>query len=161
MSLTTPAIYSGPSPAQPLSAGARAVALLISGACLAVLLVAAKLNPNPAGESTHTQLGMNGCQFLAQTGLPCPSCGMTTSFAWFVRGNLLASLYVQPMGMVLAMLTALTFWTALYTGLTGKPLARLMRTIPPRYYVVPLLTWALAAWGWKIFIHLHGIDGWK
>src|SRR6476646_7286074 len=78
----TPAIYSGPSPAQPLSAAARAAALLISGACLAVLLVAARLNPDPAGESTHTQLGMNRCQFLAQTGLPCPSCGMTTSFAW-------------------------------------------------------------------------------
>ena len=161
MSQPAPAIYSGPSPAQPLSAAARAIALLISGACLAVLLVAARLNPNPAGESTHTQLGMNACQFLAQTGLPCPSCGMTTSFAWFVRGNLLASLYVQPMGTVLAAMTAIAFWAALYIGLTGKPFARLMRMIPPRYYVVPLLAWALAAWGWKIFIHLHGIDGWR
>src|SRR5438046_2858890 len=150
MSQSTPAIYSGPSPAQPLSAAAQAVALLISGACLAVLLVAARLNPNPAGESTHTQLGMNACQFLAQTGLPCPSCGMTTSFAWFVRGNLLASLYVQPMGTVLAALTALTFWAAVYIGLTGKPFARLMRTILPRSYVVPLITSTLPSLGWNI-----------
>src|SRR2546423_11463950 len=152
MSQATPAIYSGPSPAQPLSAAARAVALLISGACLAVLLVAARLNPDPAGESTHTQLGMNGCQFLAQTGLPCPSCGMTTSFAWFVRGNLLASLYVQPMGTVLAALAALTFWAALYCGLSGKSPAPIMRQIPARSYVGPLLGWGVAAWGWKIFI---------
>ena len=48
----------------------------------------------------------------------------------------------------------------LYIGLTGKPFARLMRTIPTRYYVAPLLTFAVLAWGWKIFIHLRGMDGW-
>jgi DNA-binding MarR family transcriptional regulator len=61
---------------------------------------------------------------------------------------------------VLAALTAVTFWCALYIGLTGKPFARLMRTIPTRYYVAPLLGFAVLAWGWKIFIHLRGIDGW-
>src|SRR3954463_849404 len=140
-----PPIYSGPPPARSLDAGARLVALGVAAACLGVLLTAARLTPDPSGTSTHTQLGMQSCQFLAQTGLPCPSCGMTTSFAWFVRGNLLASLYVQPMGTVLAALTALTFWAALYIGLTGKPFARLMRMIPPRYYVIPLLAWGLAA----------------
>src|SRR4051812_24285773 len=156
-----PEIYCGPSPAPPLTRGARAIALLIAAACLAVLLIAAKLTPSRAGVATHTQLGMNDCQFLARTGLPCPSCGMTTSFSLFVRGKLLGSLYVQPMGTVLATLATLTFWAALYVGITGKPIARLMRMIPSRYYLAPLLTWALLAWAWKIFIHLRGIDGWR
>src|SRR4051794_25230633 len=132
MSETVPEIYSGPAPTPSLEVGARAVALLVSAACLAVLLTAAWLTPDHAGHSTHTQLGMNDCQFLARTGLPCPSCGMTTSFALFVRGRILQSFYVQPMGTVLAALSAVTFWCALYIGLTGKPFARLMRMIPTR-----------------------------
>jgi hypothetical protein len=129
--------------------------------CLAVLGVAASIKPSPTGVGTHTQLGLQACQFLHTTGLPAPSCGMTTSFAWFVRGNLLASLYVQPMGMVLAALTVMTFWLGLYIAATGKPAYRLVTMIPYRYTLMPMLAWAIIAWGWKIFIHLHGIDGWK
>ena len=161
MSQAVPVIYTGPSPAPSLTPGWRIVSLMISAACLTVLLIAARLTPSPTGVSTHTALGMNDCQFLARTGLPCPSCGMTTSFSLFVRGKILGSLYVQPMGTVLATLATLTFWAALYVGITGKPIARLMRMIPSRYYLAPLLTWALLAWAWKIFIHLRGIDGWR
>ena len=39
---------------------------------------------------------------------------MTTSFAWFVRGNWLASFYVQPMGFVLALGTGALFWASLF-----------------------------------------------
>jgi hypothetical protein len=86
---------------------------------------------------------------------------MTTSFAYFSRGNLLASLYVQPMGMVLAALTVAAFWTSLYIALTGRPALRLLQLIPAGYYFLPLMFFGIAAWGWKIFIHLHGIDGWR
>jgi hypothetical protein len=161
MSNVAPAIYTGPAPAPPVSAGWRLASLVISAGCLSVLLVAAKLTPNPEGVATHTALGLQECQFLAHTGLPCPSCGMTTSFSLFVRGKIFGSLWVQPMGTVLAIITTLTFWIALYVAITGKPIARLMRMVPSRYYVGPLLAWALIAWGWKIFIHLKGIDGWR
>jgi hypothetical protein len=85
---------------------------------------------------------------------------MTTSWAWFARGNLAASLYVQPMGTVLAALAACGFWIGLYVAFTGRPVYRLLRVIPGRYYFVPLLSFAILAWGWKIFIHLTGSDGW-
>jgi hypothetical protein len=85
---------------------------------------------------------------------------MTTSFALFVRGKLLGSFYIQPMGFVLATATAACFWVSLYMALTGKPALRLMRLVPARYYLIPVMTFAVAAWGWKIFIHLKGIDGW-
>jgi len=86
---------------------------------------------------------------------------MTTSFAWFVRGNFLASFYVQPMGFVLAVMAAMTFWAALYVAITGKPAYLLLSFVPRRYTLLPLLLFGAAAWGWKIFIHLHGIDGWN
>ena len=139
----------------------RFFALVISLVCLAIMLTAARVTPSPSGLGTHTQLGLEQCQFLLRTGLPCPSCGMTTSYAWFARGNFLASLYVQPMGFLLAVLTVLVFWTGLYVAATGRAVYQLLMSRgPSRYYVPGLFAWAIIAWGWKIFIHLHGIDGW-
>ena len=85
---------------------------------------------------------------------------MTTSFAWFARGNLLASLYVQPAGLVLAVLTTMLFWACLYIALTGSPLHRLLRLGQPAVYLFTLFGVGILAWAWKIFIYLRGIDGW-
>src|SRR5262245_39396484 len=41
---------------------------------------------------THMQLGLPECTFKSITGKPCPSCGMTTSFALLIRGDVLNSL---------------------------------------------------------------------
>src|SRR5438105_1225691 len=86
---------------------------------------AAPLTPDAGGMGTHTQLGLAPCQWLARTGIPCPSCGMTTSLAWFVRGHLLESLYVQPMGAVLAALACCCVWGGLYIAITGRPIHQL------------------------------------
>jgi len=145
----------------PVSVGTRALSAVIAAGCLGVLITAAKLQPSPAGVGTHTELGLYQCAMLAQTGIPCPTCGMTTSFAWFVRGNFLASFYIQPMGFVVAILTVAGFWTSLYVAVSGRGIYRLLQLVPPRYYGVPLVSWAIIAWAWKIYIHLHGLDGWK
>jgi hypothetical protein len=84
---------------------------------------------------------------------------MTTSFACFVRGHVLNSLYVQPMGTVLAALACCAVWGGFYVALTGRPVYRLLWVIPSRYYVLPLMSWGVVAWAWKIFIHVRGIDG--
>ncbi|MBV8779758.1 MAG: DUF2752 domain-containing protein [Phycisphaerae bacterium] len=143
-----------------LPTDARIIAALIAICCLTLLLISAHLQPNPSGVGTHTALGLARCQFLATWGIPCPSCGMTTSFSWFVRGNLLASLYVQPMGTTIALLDALGFWLAGYSAASGRPVYRLLQRIPSKYYLIVLPAWAIAAWGWKIFIHTRGLDGW-
>jgi len=158
---TVPIIFTPPAAVAYLSRWQRLFWLGVSLACLSVLIVAASLQPDPTGESTHAQLGLNSCQFLARTGIPCPSCGMTTSFCWFVRGNLFASLYVQPMGLALAAIVSLTFWLALYMAISAKPAWRLVAMIPARYWLGPTMALAVIGWAWKIFIHLHGIDGWK
>jgi len=86
---------------------------------------------------------------------------MTTSFAWFVRGNFLASFYVQPMGFVLAVAAAMTFWASIYVAATARPVYVLLSFVPRSYLLLPALLFGAAAWGWKIFIHLHGMDGWR
>jgi Protein of unknown function (DUF2752) len=76
------------------------MSLWVRGAlvCLAVFLtlifgIAIYLNPyredgTARQQETHRQLGLPPCTFYEKTGLPCPSCGMTTSFALLIRGDL-------------------------------------------------------------------------
>ena len=145
-----------------LGTGGRILALSAALACLAVLIVAALATPNPTGVGTHaSSLHLQPCAFLASTGLPCPGCGMTTSFGWFARGNLAASAFVQPMGMALAVLASATVWVGSYIAFTGRPVYRLFRIVPARYYLVPLFTLGLLAWGWKILLRLNHSDGWR
>jgi hypothetical protein len=89
-------------------------ALIIIGLGLAgVFGVAAWLRPyeddgTPRRMATHTQLGMSPCNFLVWTGKPCPSCGMTTSFAFLMHGDVGNSLKANAVGTLLAL-----FWLAL------------------------------------------------
>lgn len=139
----------------------RLLALGLGSGCLAVLIVAASLTPNPAGVGSHQGVGLQRCAWLVSGGIPCPSCGYTTSFTWFVRGNLAASVYVQPMGAVLAAGACACVWVGLYVACTGRPVYRLLDVVPGRYYLVPLLAIALLGWAWKIYIRLNGMDGWR
>jgi len=47
---------------------------------------------------THTQLFLPPCLFLKITGVPCPTCGMTTSFALLAHGQLWRSIIAHPLG---------------------------------------------------------------
>jgi hypothetical protein len=75
-----------------------AVGLLVS-ACT-VLAVARWLTPSASGYGTHTQLGLPPCYFLRFTHLPCPSCGLTTCFAWAVRLSFWKAFLANPFGIL-------------------------------------------------------------
>lgn len=139
----------------------RVVALVVASGCLGMLVMGLLVNPDPSGVGTHHQLGLVPCGMISRYGIPCMTCGMTTSVAWFVRGRLLASVYVQPMGLAIAFLAGMTFWAALYTAISGRSAHRLLHLVPWRHYLVPLGVLAILAWIWKIAIHLAGCDGWR
>ena len=162
MDASLPIIYTTrrTSPAR-LPWSGRLLALAVALACLAVLIVAAYATPSPSGVGTHAaSLRMQPCHFLQTTRLPCPGCGMTTSFAWFVRGNVAASAFVQPMGAMLAALACCCVWAGAYVAVTGRPVYRLFRLLPGRYYLVPLLALGVLAWAWKVMLRLNNWDGW-
>lgn len=77
-----------------------------------VLLLAIWLTPDAAGHGTHTQLGLSQCSVLTYTGVPCPMCGMTTSFAWMTRGAVWRAMTAQPVGVFFFLITVMAFGTA-------------------------------------------------
>ena len=50
-----------------------------------MVAIARVLHPDPSLLGTHVQLGLPPCAFLTWTGLPCPTCGLTTAFAHMAR----------------------------------------------------------------------------
>jgi hypothetical protein len=133
--------------------------VLIGVACLSVLGTAAALTPSHNGMGTHEALGLNACQFLQRTGIPCPSCGMTTAFSLVMHGRVLSAAYVQPFGALLAFAAIVAVWVAGYVAVTGRPVYRMAKVVGWERWILPALLLATAAWGWKIVIHVTGHDG--
>lgn len=138
----------------PLSA--RVTALLVLGAAGSVLGVAAWLHPDVAGVGTHRQLGLAPCSFIALTGYPCPTCGMTTAFAHTVRGQWFSAVWAQPAGFVLALATAATAVAALTVVVTGRVWAVNWYRVRPGRVAVVVLACFLAAWGFKVWMTVGG-----
>lgn len=81
--------------------------------------VALWLEPDPRGFGTHQRLGLPQCSFQAIFAIPCPSCGMTTSFSNFTRGNIVASVRANVAGFLLATVCAIQIpwcWVSIYRG---------------------------------------------
>lgn len=85
--------------------------------CL-VFAVAAILSPydtegRPLSHGTHRQLGLPPCAMQALTGIPCLSCGMTTSISLVMHGDLAAAREANWAGLIVAGLGLVaTVWLA-------------------------------------------------
>jgi hypothetical protein len=106
--------------------GRRSFWALFAFALGAVLALSRLLEPAPEGMGTHTQLGLPPCGFLAFFSLPCPACGLTTSFAHLARFALGASLRAHPLGLPLFILVCVLWARALRGVVTGEPPAGLI-----------------------------------
>lgn len=160
MSPAVPTLYNRPPVYTRLSLFQRFFAFSVAACTLAVLITAMKLHPNPAGTGTHHQLGLPPCNFKTIFHLPCPTCGMTTSFAYFVRGNFIASFYVQPMGMILAAFSFIAFWFCSFEFITGRNLRALFGFLPLNKILYFFMILFIVAWAWKIMLQLTNHDGW-
>lgn len=143
-------VYVRRSPVARLGGLGRGIAGAVAGAGLAVLGVAAWVSPDGRGVGTHEQLGLAPCGMVLVFGLPCPTCGFTTSFALFVRGQWWASAWNQPAGFVLALLTAMAVWAGAYAAVTGARVHLLVAGFATPGRVVLAAGGVLLAWAWKI-----------
>jgi hypothetical protein len=104
------------------------IILVVLVACwVTVFAIGALLNPyeedgTPKLMGTHRgpPLNLPDCTFKEITGLPCPSCGMTTSFSLLIHGDPWNSLRANFAGTALATLGLLYIPWALVSASRGK-----------------------------------------
>jgi hypothetical protein len=75
---------------------------------------------SPMRTGSHQTLGLPNCRFKEMTGMPCPSCGMTTSFAFLVRGDLVNSVKANWVGTGLAVFCILFIPWSVVSTFRGK-----------------------------------------
>jgi hypothetical protein len=128
---------------------ALVLVLLVVGAAFAV---SAYVKPyddegQPYLLGTHRDVGLPTCSFLLATRKPCPSCGLTTSFALLVRGDVKASWAANWVGTLMAVVLAVAIPWGLASMIRGRLLffASLERGLT--WFVAVFLTLLLARWG--------------
>jgi len=139
-------------PTPPATSRARLLTGLIALGCLAVMGVAAWMTPSPAGIGTHCSLGLPPCSWVDRLDIPCPTCGMTTAFAHAADGHFLQSFKTQPLGTVIALGVAVTFWLTLTDTVLGSHLGRSMLTLGRAWLLWTIGILALLAWLYKIWV---------
>ncbi len=89
------------------------------------------------------------CGMKQRTGLPCPTCGMTTCVLAFARGELWTAFYVQPAGAFLCALLIVAAFFAFLMAVLGVYFHffdRLWAELRVRYVVAGLLVILAAGW---------------
>ncbi len=95
--------------------------LFFSAAGLAgLLVVAGQLKPDSRGLGTHEQLGLPPCAIQAMMGIPCPSCGMTTSWSRLMRADISGSLNANPAGTTAALIAVVLGAGLFSSGWNGR-----------------------------------------
>jgi hypothetical protein len=134
----------------------RSLLVLMAVVLIAVFGIAVWLDPyGQDGEAkrmeTHTQLGLPPCTFKFLTGRPCPSCGMTTSFALLLHGDFVNSLRANCVGTFLALFCLALIPYGLVSAWRGRYLFLVsLDWLVPRFIVafavLMLLRWGLVLW---------------
>ena len=93
--------------ATPIKWWARALLTGLAMPWIVVFIVAISLDPydsddgGPRRMGTHMQLGLPDCNFKSIAGVPCPSCGMTTSFSLLMHADVWNSMKANFAGTAL------------------------------------------------------------
>jgi hypothetical protein len=129
---------------------ARAIWTVLFALPTAVFVVAAMLEPDPRGHSTHTQLGLPPCGFLLVTGLPCPGCGLTTSFAHMIRGQIGGAFDANPFGVLLFSATAVFIALAAVGAIRGLSVLDTLFRVHAEKWMLGLAAISIVVWVAKI-----------
>jgi hypothetical protein len=134
----------------PLSGRDRLVATALGLGLLGLLAVAAVLKPDPRGLGTHQQFGLPPCTFRFIFGRPCPTCGMTTSWAHLVRGQLIAAGKANLGGMLLGIVAVASVPWLLGSAIRGRWLGWAPSSVVIAWLGSAIVLVTLIEWGFRL-----------
>jgi hypothetical protein len=89
------------------------------------------------------------CGFKQRTGLPCPTCGMTTATLAFAQGKIFEAFYTQPacglLCSVMVIAAILAFIIAVF-GVYFHFIERFFTEVKLRYMILALIIIVAAGW---------------
>ncbi|MFO0628566.1 MAG: DUF2752 domain-containing protein [Polyangiales bacterium] len=115
-----------PAPTFTRSLATRALWLVALLASWPVVALSFWLRPDPRGFGTHQQLGLPPCNFQEATHIPCPGCGLTTSFTNMAHGHVIDAFAAHLMGPLLFLITVGVALASPWALRTALPVDRVL-----------------------------------
>lgn len=120
---------------------------LVAGFAFSLSLV-----PDQRGFGTHQQLGMPPCSFRVWFGILCPTCGGTTCFSHFTRGQWWQAFTANPAVFLFALWCATMIpwsWISIYqrraVGIDDPPVLL-------AWSLIIFCSLALLQWGFRVAV---------
>jgi hypothetical protein len=89
------------------------------------------------------------CGFKQKTGLPCPTCGMTTATLAFAQGKIREAFYIQPacgLFCCVAVIAAILAFIAAAFGVYFRFIGRFFEQVKLRYLILAIMIIVAAGW---------------
>jgi hypothetical protein len=102
-----------------------------------------------AGGRIELDRWVDPCGFEQKYGLPCPTCGITTSVLAFSQGKFFKSVYIQPAGALLCcVLVVIAFFALLVVifGVYFPFLKRFVTEVKVKHIILALIVIIVAGW---------------
>ena len=116
------------------------------------LAVAASLEPDPRGHGTHQQFGLPPCTVYQVFGVRCPTCGMTTSWAHLVRGQVIGAFAANAGGATSGLLVAACAAWLVASAARGRWIGCLPSANAWAWIAVAVVAVTLVDWGVRMLI---------
>lgn len=99
------------------------------------------------------------CVFKRVTNLPCPSCGTTRAVSQIFQGEILNSLYLNPFGIVVAIIMTLFPIWIIWDFIQNKQsfydfYIKIETIISKKEIAIPLIVFVILNWIWNIYKYL-------
>jgi hypothetical protein len=128
----------------------RLYLLLASGVAVSYAWLAWQL------QHEHEHVAFTPCPIKMVTGIACPSCGVTRSLSSLAHGNFINAAYINPLGLVAALILIIVPLWLLYDLVFNKDsllqgYKKFEEILRIKWVAIPLIALIFANWMWNIY----------
>ncbi len=114
--------------------------------------LSSQLTPSSVGMGTHRSLGLPPCLFQQLTHLPCPSCGLTTSWTYLAHLEWIKAFLVHPFGPPLFLIVGVISLLAIPESLGKKTALHQILAGKHHFWIYLGVTLFLVIWLIRVFL---------